>query len=63
MAPQDRTTGIADGQDVVGIPTGDNVSAEERVQTLFWDKRIEYKVSYIIYALKLFCTSRGACLK
>jgi len=54
MAPQDRTAGIADGQDVVGIPTGDDVSAEERVQTLFWDKRIEYKVSSILYALKLF---------
>lgn len=35
MSSKSRTPGVADGKALTGIPTGDDVSAEDRVNALF----------------------------
>jgi hypothetical protein len=60
MAPQETkvsTAGVAEGKVLVGVPTGDDVSARERVQALFQGSMSEEIFQVRIVLLPFFLIS------
>jgi len=49
MAPQKtkvNMAGVAEGKELIGIPTDEDISSEDRVKALLFNSMSEYQVSF-----------------